>query len=635
VFTPTHVGGGSGFKPLGARAAPKPTGPTDADGWGEDAPPVTRTQLEKVASAYQPTKVNMSQLQSGHDATRSSAPSSGSGDVVRGGYQPIGKIDIAEIRRQAKESGQPQDDRPTVVKGAYEPVGRVDIAAIRAKAQGPGGVSSPPSHISPAATGGSGRDDGDEPKSMGARSAAFSQPAQSERLTSMPKPKVANKFGGASSFTGTKAPAPGNFGAQPASTPQVGSAGRSFADSAGKTPAQLWAEKKAREGGGVPAPASSTPAVAAQTSGEGGWKSGYTGKSWAPVQTTHTGKSMEQAAPADDEPADEPVSSPSGGVSSMRDRFAGAPPMGQTSLPSRPAETSPPPPPMDMSSKPNAVAMPGLPSRPEPAEEPPSPEPSSPVRIAMPVGKSNEAEDDMARAAQRAAPPPPAPEPEPEPAPKEPSRGAMAAAVGGAAAVGVGVGVAAGAAAASSGADESTGHTAIAQYDYEKAEDNELELQEGERITHIDMVDEDWWMGRNSRGEEGLFPANYVELEEGGADAGSAAAPPPPPVVAEPEPEPEPEPADQGGHTATAEYDYEAAEDNELSFPENAKITGVVSTCLLHSNRHVTKSLTRNFPTRIGGSVITMGPVVCSLPTTLLLISKMGMRTVGLSIWNV
>ena len=30
------------------------------------------------------------------------------------------------------------------------------------------------------------------------------------------------------------------------------------------------------------------------------------------------------------------------------------------------------------------------------------------------------------------------------------------------------------------------------------------------------------------------------------------------------------------GHTATAMYDYEAAEENELSFPENAKITNVV-----------------------------------------------------------
>jgi drebrin-like protein len=29
------------------------------------------------------------------------------------------------------------------------------------------------------------------------------------------------------------------------------------------------------------------------------------------------------------------------------------------------------------------------------------------------------------------------------------------------------------------------------------------------------MVDEDWWMGENARGQSGLFPSNYVELVEG------------------------------------------------------------------------------------------------------------------------
>ena len=63
------------------------------------------------------------------------------------------------------------------------------------------------------------------------------------------------------------------------------------------------------------------------------------------------------------------------------------------------------------------------------------------------------------------------------------------------------------------------GHEAIAQFDYEKDEENELELRDGERVYSIDMVDEDWWMGENSRGEKGLFPSNYVELVEGGGDA--------------------------------------------------------------------------------------------------------------------
>jgi hypothetical protein len=118
---------------------------------------------------------------------------------------------------------------------------------------------------------------------------------------------------------------------------------------------------------------------------------------------------------------------------------------------------------------------------------------------------------------------------------------------------------------------EGAGKRAIVQYDYGKAEDNEIELKEGEYVTNIDMVDEDWWMGQNAHGETGLFPSNYVELVEDGAGAAA-------PVLAAEEhaPSPGPPPA-KAGPTATAQYDYEAAEDNEISFPEGAKISNLVS----------------------------------------------------------
>jgi hypothetical protein len=169
--------------------------------------------------------------------------------------------------------------------------------------------------------------------------------------------------------------------------------------------------------------------------------------------------------------------------------------------------------------------------------------------------------------------------PEPQVEAKDPARGAGAAvavATFGAAAVG---GAAVGAAVAS-GHDEDeraggSGKRAVIQYDYEKAEDNEVELREGDYVTDIDMVDDDWWMGTNSQGERGLFPANYVELVEGDDDAAAA------PAQQEPEPVPAaapPQPAGgKSGPTATALYDYEAAEDNELSFPEGATVTGLVS----------------------------------------------------------
>lgn len=112
----------------------------------------------------------------------------------------------------------------------------------------------------------------------------------------------------------------------------------------------------------------------------------------------------------------------------------------------------------------------------------------------------------------------------------------------------------------------SSGKRALIQYDYEKAEDNELELIEGEYVTNIEMVDDDWWMGTNGKGESGLFPSNYVELVEDEEEEAQAHAPPPPAPVAA---------SESSGPTATAIYDYEAAEDNELSFDEGATITGL------------------------------------------------------------
>ncbi|KAI5955119.1 ABP1 [Candida jiufengensis] len=60
---------------------------------------------------------------------------------------------------------------------------------------------------------------------------------------------------------------------------------------------------------------------------------------------------------------------------------------------------------------------------------------------------------------------------------------------------------------------ESKGTTAVAEYDYEKDEDNEIGFEEGDLIIEIEFVDEDWWSGKHSKtGEIGLFPANYVSL---------------------------------------------------------------------------------------------------------------------------
>lgn len=596
AFNPTRSSGNSGFNPLaGSRARPGYNDTNvDSDGWGADAPPVTRSQLEKVESAYKPTKVSMAELtKQNPDATRSGSgrvAHNDNGDVVKGGYQPIGKVDIAAIRAQAQKT---EDDRPTIVKGAYEPVGKVDIAAIKARAQKPsdGGP--------PAFNGNS--NSGEEPKSLADRSSVF---VQSERLTSMPKPKVANKFGsGATNFTGTKAPTPGAFGLQSApanATPApVGAASRTFADEGGKTPAQIWAEKKARQrglSGAGDAPPSATTPISNQTTGGGEWKSGYSGKSWAPVATNPTGRSgtgsIGQQRTGEDEHEQQTPSSPAGGISAIRDRFKGGAPMGAPTIPSsRTGDQSPQAPPINNSTRPGGgVPMPGLPTRSRPGEDdehdhsgpnipppprvqrsptPPSPErDSSPVRIAMPVARSKEPE--------MQAPPELSP---PRTIPASLERGVKTDVAGGhepaghdaARTAGVAVAAATFGAAATLAVNQdskASGKRALISYDYEKAEDNELELIEGEYVTNIEMVDEDWWMGTNSRGESGLFPSNYVELVEDEEEEAPA------PVPAAPAPA---APAQASGPTATAIYDYEAAEDNELSFEEGATITDLVS----------------------------------------------------------
>lgn len=155
----------------------------------------------------------------------------------------------------------------------------------------------------------------------------------------------------------------------------------------------------------------------------------------------------------------------------------------------------------------------------------------------------------------------------------------VAAATVGAGVVGAGIGAAAATSSGGAPASGDKGIRAVVQYDYEIAEPNEIELVEGQYVTNIEMVDEDWWHGTNAKGESGLFPSNYVEVVEDDAPAAptpAAAAP----VATQGPPSPPPAaaaPAGAGqGKTATAQYEYDAAEENELSFPDGATITNVV-----------------------------------------------------------
>jgi len=91
--------------------------------------------------------------------------------------------------------------------------------------------------------------------------------------------------------------------------------------------------------------------------------------------------------------------------------------------------------------------------------------------------------------------------------------------------------------------------TAVALYDYQAAEDNEISFAVGETIIGIEQIDENWWQGSNAAGQSGLFPAAYVQL-----NAAIEAAPAP--VAAEESDAPGP--VGGSGLAAVALYDYDA-----------------------------------------------------------------------------
>ncbi|TPP63476.1 Lim and sh3 domain protein 1 [Fasciola gigantica] len=56
------------------------------------------------------------------------------------------------------------------------------------------------------------------------------------------------------------------------------------------------------------------------------------------------------------------------------------------------------------------------------------------------------------------------------------------------------------------------GPVAVCLYNYTAGDDDELSFMEGDRIFQVQQIDEGWWLGVNADGQQGLFPANYVEL---------------------------------------------------------------------------------------------------------------------------
>lgn len=57
-----------------------------------------------------------------------------------------------------------------------------------------------------------------------------------------------------------------------------------------------------------------------------------------------------------------------------------------------------------------------------------------------------------------------------------------------------------------------TGLTAVALYDYQAGAADEISFDPDDIITHVETIDEGWWRGL-CKGNYGLFPANYVQLQ--------------------------------------------------------------------------------------------------------------------------
>lgn len=60
---------------------------------------------------------------------------------------------------------------------------------------------------------------------------------------------------------------------------------------------------------------------------------------------------------------------------------------------------------------------------------------------------------------------------------------------------------------------DDTGVRAIALYDYQAAAEDEISFDPEDVITHIEQIDEGWWRGL-CKNRYGLFPANYVQLQQ-------------------------------------------------------------------------------------------------------------------------
>ena len=62
---------------------------------------------------------------------------------------------------------------------------------------------------------------------------------------------------------------------------------------------------------------------------------------------------------------------------------------------------------------------------------------------------------------------------------------------------------------------------AIVLFDYEPSEHDELRLVKGEeiKVIQVDTENEGWSLGKNKDGVKGIYPSNYVSIQDDGPPA--------------------------------------------------------------------------------------------------------------------
>lgn len=572
----------------------------DEDDWGDSKPLEVQDtpKLSSVSGAYKPTKVNIAELRAKAkpEPKEPSSPKQTIGGLEGGSsYKPVGKVDIAAIREAGKH-GKFASNKPEKVESSYKPVGKVDIAAIRAQAKkkeefgSKSRVSEPepaPEPVKKSAPSSKSNDD-EEFASVKDRMKAFSLDVEKAKpQDSKPSGSVAQRkaqFDRPKSKPSETLPWATRKGYSPERSSSSSAGFKDYGSENGKTPAQLWAEKHGKKTS--PAPTSSAPRddeddeqssesasisarrdmfnfaiKSSQPEPEKGPElrlpdeESESGPSFADL-TSRFAKQNKSDSPAPAPPSRSPAAAPASAASAAEDNdngitaiveveydaededelslkkgekitnidkdidengywWTGENSKGQSGM--FPGE--------NVKEVKKGSAPPPAPKRPESKEEAPPPTPQR--NLPPPAPARKEASPVPPTPPRKSEPVPPTPPRKSEPAPPTPARQVPAAPAA------------------------SSGDGYIVEIEYVAGDDDELTLVKGEIITDVDKeIDENgyWWKGTNSRGEEGLFPGENVRSGD--------------------------EPA--GGATATAKTNYEATEEDELSFKTGDEIVNIV-----------------------------------------------------------